>query len=190
VGSEQPNYKLTTKKEGITNMNTLILTLISSNFFDSTIWRILTISMSVFCLITLNVQAAPILVTNTNDSGAGSLRQALADANDGDPIFFGVTGTITLSTGELVVDKSLTINGPGSDNLTVDGNHASRGFHVSGGVTVTLFDLTIANGASDIGSGIFNDHAYLTLSNCTVSATRPPTLEAASTATAACAARR
>ena len=84
--------------------------------------------------VVLTVTQAPFIVTNTNDSGAGSLRQALAGANDGDTISFGVTGTITLSTGELVVDKSLTINGPGSDNLTVEGSHASRVFHVSGGV--------------------------------------------------------
>ena len=146
-------------------MNTPILALVSSNFFDSTTWRILTISISVFCLIALNLQAAPILVTD----GAGSLRQALADANDGDTISFGVPGTITLSTGELVVDRTLTINGLGSDNLTVDGNHGGRVFHVAAGVTVTLSDLTIANGASDIGDGIFNDRAYLILSNCAVS---------------------
>ena len=132
-------------------MNTPILTLISSHFFDSTIWRILTIYMSGFCLIALNLEAAPVLVTNTTDSVAGSLRQALADASGGDTISFGVTGTIILSTGELVVNKNLTINGPGWDNLTVDGNHASRVFHVSGGVTATLSDLTIANGASERG---------------------------------------
>ena len=51
---------------------------------------------------------------------------------------FGVTGTITLTTGELLVDKSISINGPGSDNLTVDGNHASRVFYVSRWVAATI----------------------------------------------------
>ena len=46
-----------------------------------------------------NRPANVITVTNTNDSGPGSLRQALADANDGDTINFAVTGTIGLTTG-------------------------------------------------------------------------------------------
>src|SRR3954452_8405809 len=66
-----------------------------------------------------NRPANTITVTNTNDSGPGSLRQALADANDGDTINFAVTGTIGLTSGELVIDKSITIAGPGSDQLTL-----------------------------------------------------------------------
>ena len=45
--------------------------------------------------------ASTITVTTTNDSGPGSLRQALVDANDGDTITFAVTGTIGLTSGEL-----------------------------------------------------------------------------------------
>src|SRR5207344_965453 len=90
--------------------------------FNSHTCRILfATGFSALCLIALSTQAATITVTNTNESGAGSLRQAIADANDGDTIRFGVTGTITLSTGELLVDKSVNISGPGSDNLTVAG---------------------------------------------------------------------
>jgi len=116
-----------------------------------------------------SLNGATITVVNTNDSGAGSLRQSLASASDGDTIDFGVTGTITLMTGELLVDKSITINGPGSDHLTVDGNHASRVFHVSGGVTATIAGLTISNGsASDWGDGIHNDQSVLTVNNCSI----------------------
>lgn len=68
-------------------------------------------------------------VTNTDDSGPGSLRQALADANDGDTINFAVAGTIGLTSGELLVDKSITISGPGAENLAVNGNAKSRVFH-------------------------------------------------------------
>ena len=60
-----------------------------------------------------------ITVVNLNDSGTGSLRQALADANDGDTIDFAVSGTIGLTSGELVIDKNITISGPGSNSLTV-----------------------------------------------------------------------
>src|SRR5882724_5317651 len=82
------------------------------------------------------LRADTITVTNTNDSGSGSLRQALADANDGDTIDFAVTGTIGLTSGELLVDKTITISGPGVDNLAVNGNANSRVFYISAGRTV------------------------------------------------------
>jgi N-acetylneuraminic acid mutarotase len=110
-----------------------------------------------------------ITVTNTNDSGPGSLRQALADANDGDTIGFAVTGTIGLTSGELLVSHSITISGPGSENLAVNGNAKITVFHIAPGETVTISGLTITNGhASDSGAGIYNDHAVLILSNCVI----------------------
>src|SRR6478752_1458696 len=70
-----------------------------------------------------------IIVTNTNDSGPGSLRQALVDANDGDTIdATGVSGTILLTSGELQITHNVTINGPGANHLAVDGNGQSRVF--------------------------------------------------------------
>ena len=153
-------------------MNTQMKTLMSQRIFNSHICRILFATfLSALCLIALSTQAATITVINTNDSGAGSLRQALADTNDGDTIDFAVTGTITLTTDELLVDKSITISGPGSDNLTVDGNHASRVFHVSSGVTATVAGLSITNGGEvpGAGGGIYNDHSTLAIDHCTVS---------------------
>jgi Chlamydia polymorphic membrane protein (Chlamydia_PMP) repeat len=157
-------------------MNTQMKTLMYQRIFNSSICRILLATcLSALCLIALSTQAATITVTNTNDDGAGSLRQAIANANNGDTIHFGVAGTIILTTGELLVDKSITINGPGSDNLTVDGNLASRVFHVSSGVTAAIAGLTITNGTgwadelTNTGGGIYNDHATLALDNCTVS---------------------
>ena len=107
-----------------------------------------------------------IVVTNTNDSGPGSLRDALAVANDGDTIdATGVSGTITLISGQLNVDKDVTINGSGANHLAVNGNGQSRVFYVNLGDTVTISGLTITNGSS----GIYNDGGTLTLSDCTVS---------------------
>jgi hypothetical protein len=111
-----------------------------------------------------------LIVTNTNDSGPGSLRQTLADANNGDVIGFAVTGTIGLTSGELLVAKNITISGPGAENLAVNGNKQSRVFHIASGQTVTISGLTITNGhVSDSGGGIYNDHAVLTLNDCTIS---------------------
>ena len=133
------------------------------------------IAVLLLCAVENSARAATITVTNTNDSGAGSLRQALTDALDGDTINFAVTGTIGLTSGELLVNKSVTISGPGAGSLTVDGNANSRVFHIGSDKTVSIFGLTITDGNAsgnypdDRGAGIYNDHATLTLSNCTIS---------------------
>jgi len=94
-----------------------------------------------------------ITVTNLNDSGAGSLRQAIIDANSSpctDPITFqpGLIGTITLSSTLPDLSTSMSILGPGASKVTVSGNGLIRVFNVTvtnpGGVT--LSGLTIANG--------------------------------------------
>ena len=102
--------------------------------------------VALLCAINIHVRADTITVTNTSDSGAGSFRQALADANDGDTINFAVTGTIGLTSGELLVDKSVTISGPAAASLAVDGNSNSRVFHIAAGTTVTTSGLTISHG--------------------------------------------
>ena len=122
-----------------------------------------------------NLRGATITVTNTNDSGAGSLRQALTDASDGDAIDFAAAlngQTIALTTDQLQVTKNVTISGPGADQLTIQASTAVRIFYIPPGRTVTIFGLTITNGnplgISSFGGGIYNDQATLTLSNCTI----------------------
>ena len=155
-------------------MNTQMNTLISQRIFHSNTCRILFATcLSALCLAALSTQAATITVMNTNDSGAGSLRAALVSVANGDTIGFdsSLNGqTITLISGELLVSESVTINGPGPNNLTVDGNHASRVFRVGIGVTATISGLTVTNGSAsgNPGGGIYNDHSTLTVSNCTL----------------------
>ncbi|MEP7181312.1 MAG: choice-of-anchor Q domain-containing protein [Betaproteobacteria bacterium] len=77
-------------------------------------------------------------VTNLNNSGAGSLRDAIAQANahaGADIVDFqaGLTGTIVLTSGSIVISGPLGILGPGAGNLTIDGNAVNRIFSV--GVT-------------------------------------------------------
>jgi hypothetical protein len=131
------------------------------------------ICFALVCAAAVSVHANIITVTNANDSGPGSLRQALVDANDGDTINFDVAlkgQAITLTSTELVIDKSVTISGPGFDLLSVRAtNQFFRIFHVMPGHTVTIDGLTIGpNSYCDSGCGIFNDQATLTVSNCAV----------------------
>src|SRR5262245_25437032 len=82
--------------------------------------------------------ATVIVVLNTNDSGTGSLRAALASANDGDIIdATGISGTILLTSGELQITHAVTITGSGAENLAVASNGTFRVFHsLTSGVTI------------------------------------------------------
>jgi hypothetical protein len=116
-------------------------------------------------------------VTNLDDHGPGSLRQAVLDADaapGADLIKFagGVKGTIPLTSGELSITDDLKIDGPGAGKLTVSGSNASRVFHVSGSATDAEIDgLTIANGRASVpagpafGGGLLNDGASVSLSH-------------------------
>ena len=116
-----------------------------------------TFCLSLVCVVSISVQASILTITNTNDNGPGSLRQALVNANVGDTIdATGINGVITLITGELLVNRSVTINGPGADLLAVDGNAAGVVFQVMSTGPVTISDLTIKNGHAGSGGGIFN----------------------------------
>ncbi len=86
-------------------------------------------------------------VTSSADSGFGSLRAAIANASSGSTInFANNVHDIKLTTGELVISKNLDIEGPGASQLTISGNDASRVFDVKSGDTLTLANLTVANG--------------------------------------------
>src|ERR1700730_11350049 len=85
---------------------------------------------------TQTLHAVTITVTTTADSGAGSLRDALAAASDGDTIQIAASlngQSITLNSAELAIDKNITINGPGPNQLAVSGDQQAslfRIFHV------------------------------------------------------------
>src|SRR5437667_9029943 len=98
----------------------------------------------------LAARALAVTVVTTRDSGSGSLRQAIADAAPDETIYFSVNGTITLTNGELFINKNLTIVGPGANKLTIQrsttsGTPAFRIFHVCTGI-VMISGLTVRNG--------------------------------------------
>jgi hypothetical protein len=138
------------------------------------------------CASGIAAHADTITVININDSGPGSLRQALIDANDGDRIVFDLGGaaTISLTSDELFIDKNVTISGPGANMLTVTRNSPThfRIFHILRH-TVNIEGLSITNGLAlalgnspDAGGGIFcddeevnNERLAVTVNNCVIS---------------------
>jgi CSLREA domain-containing protein len=132
---------------------------------------------------TITVNCTNNVVTNTIDSGLGSLRNAIANACPGDTItfsnttaggatnFFDGNSHIITLTSELPIDKDLDIEGPGATALTVNANGTGRAFNITTGA-VTLNALTVTggaiSGAGNIGAGILNA-GTLTLINLVVS---------------------
>ena len=130
---------------------------------------------------------ATFVVTNTNDAGAGSLRDAIDQANNtiaADNIVFNIPGanpTITLENGEFQIDEELIIDGTNATGgfVTIDGNNNSRLFDTSGasGLPVEFRSLTMQNGRATFdgaadqtgqGGAVFNIDATLTLTDVTL----------------------
>lgn len=146
--------------------------------------------ISVACVIAalllnaIDARAGTVTVTNGNDSGQGSLRQAIVNASLGDTISFAPSVTIVnLTSAQLVIDKNLSIVGPGANRLTVQRSSNApefRIFHItSSTVNVSISGITISNGISfwdfrccagflSAGGGIWNA-GVLTLSDSTIS---------------------
>ncbi len=126
---------------------------------------------------------ATITVTNSNDTGAGSLRQALSDSVTGDIVTFNSAMTVNLNS-QLVITKNLTVDGDlnndGVADVTLSGQYKTQVLKVNSGVTATLDGLVItqglaagqggnagSDGTAAMGGGIVNA-GNLTLNNVTV----------------------
>ncbi len=108
--------------------------------------------LALLLAVPMAASAADFTVANRNDSGPGSLRQAVLDANATpglDTIRFdsSVTGTIALTSGALIVTNPLTLDGPGRDLLTLDGSAVPSILQVENALTIA--HLKLANAAGD-----------------------------------------
>jgi PKD repeat protein len=119
------------------------------------------------------VQAGPLLVTNTADSGPGSLRSAIASVVNGGVVNFAanLSGATIMLASTLAINTGLTIDAsalPGG--LQINGNGAVTVFSVSTLATVVLNSLTITNGYSGgFGGGIYDYSCNdLRLNQCTL----------------------
>jgi hypothetical protein len=108
--------------------------------------------------------AATCAVTTNADSGAGSLREKLADTT---------CDTSTLTSGHLTIGRSVKITGPGAGSLAISGSDASRVFFITTG-TVAISGLTITHGRtvdeSRAGLRISGNALAVTLTDCIVTA--------------------
>jgi len=126
-----------------------------------------------FIVLSFNYSfAAVYTVTNTNDSGVGSLRDGIIAVNSGDTINFTLTypATIPLSSGEINFGKSIYFDGPGADLLSISGGSSSRLFYITAG-DVYFNNLTIRDGqetgGSAYGAGISTEFGVnLYISEC------------------------
>ncbi len=119
-----------------------------------------TVSLTLRASITLHVNASDDVVdANGCDNTHCSLREAVNSAISGDSIDFNLTlpNTIVLDGTEILIDKDLTITGPGADQLAISANELSRVFRFSNEVqpvSVSISGLTIKDGRQEYGDGM------------------------------------
>lgn len=109
-----------------------------------------------------------LLVTTLADEGAGSLRQAIADAVPGDRVEFAVTGAIVLTNGLLSIDHDLAVVGPGASRLCIRGSGSGESplIETTSG-TVAMCGLTFEGGVNlHTHGGALANRAGLTLTDC------------------------
>jgi len=112
---------------------------------------------AMFALLTaifvLGIGAQAATVTNEQDSGAGSLRQAITDAATGETIIFSYGKAMVISlTSPITIDKDIVIDGSGNYDVTISGGQATSIFKIASG-NVEISSLTLRDGLAQGGNG-------------------------------------
>ena len=114
--------------------------------------------------------AATYTVSNTNDANAGSLRQAILDANGtvgvSDVITISTTGTLTLLSSLPDITDGLTINGPGplASSFTISGANLYHLVNIQ--VDVAINNIKFADGYANNAAGIYISAGNVSFNNC------------------------
>jgi len=135
----------------------------------------------------ISVTAASLVVTTLADSGPGSLRAAITNANlaPGGTITFSVTGTINLLSALPTLSQSMTITGPGASSLAIQSGGSFLVFNIGSGTTVSISGVTVQNGGiANLGTlalsscvmtiniggmgGAINNAGTLSMSQCSI----------------------
>src|SRR5262245_19177062 len=125
-------------------------------------------------LLESRVAPATFVVSTQDDSGAGSLRQAIADANDSpgaDLVIFKkeLAGKIELLNGAINISESVSIRGPGPDRLNLDGRGDDRIFVMSDPDEVALLSVSglgFFDGIGGSGGGAILSSESLKITDC------------------------
>lgn len=127
----------------------------------------------IYAVLATTNAASTATVTNTLDAGPGSLRDAI-DNTAADVIHFAIpttdpnfdpaTGSFTIRlASQLEISRSVTIGGPGANEISIDGNGTNRVFQVDANAAVEIDGLTITGGRAPTtgteagqGGGVYN----------------------------------
>ncbi len=112
-------------------------------------------------LIAQTINAETLIVSNNNDAGAGSLRQAVLDASAGDEIVFNnsLAGQTIQLGSSINIGFDLNIQGLGADQLTLSGGNSTRMFTIQAAAEVSISGLEFVDGNAAAGGAISNSGA-------------------------------
>lgn len=129
--------------------------------------KFLLLLISIAMLFAMEMNATTTIVTGTGDSGPGTLRQAIIDAQSGDTLLLSPLDTIKITSGQMHVDKNLTIMGAGVQSVVVSGTETSKLFLFNtDNVVGSIQNLRLIDGVGSRGAAIYVAKGSVSVSDC------------------------